>query len=73
MNLIVVIFIVTFYQYFLLSFAAQGNHSENVGVSVNEVYANLLTLGNIYTLNAEDMDINKINKLHTVLSRIYGG
>lgn len=55
-------------------FRSQNNETERyLGNTVAEVYNNLLTISNLYTLNAEDMDFNQINRLHTGLIQFYGG
>lgn len=55
------------------SFVLQGNSSNLAGASVEEVYQNLLSIGNLYTMYAEDMDFNVINNLHTALVKVYNG
>lgn len=52
---------------------AQGNQSNLAGSTIDEIYHNLLSIGNVFTMYAEDMDFNTINRMHTALIRIFGG
>lgn len=58
--------------YFHVRFKLQGNYTY-AGATVNEVYNNLLILGNVFTMYAEDMNFNALNRLHSALIKIYGG
>lgn len=59
--------------FFFLSFKAQGTDGPTLGKTRDEVFRNLLLLGNIYRLHRYGTDFTETNQIHTVLSKVYGG
>lgn len=55
------------------SLHATRNENQHIGRSVDEVFGNLVTIGQMYTLESSTDDLIKLETIHAVLQSVYGG
>lgn len=55
------------------SLNATRDQNQNLGRSVDEVFKNLVQMGQMYTMDLDDDDNYKMDLIHSVLSQVYGG
>lgn len=61
------------WMFIFLSLNATINQNPNIGRSVDEIFKNLLQIGQMYTMELSDDGFDKMELMHTVLSNVYNG
>lgn len=52
---------------------ATQNQKPNIGGTIDEVFENLVTIGQMLTMESNDDDLNKMEDIHAVMNNVYGG